>query len=97
MFRFTQLHLEQYRCFEALDLTLEPDLTVLFAENGGGKTVGRVRRALWDLPSAPNMPRAVTRRGTVCSSGYASLTRPTPWAWCGPSPKALHDCWMVSP
>jgi predicted ATP-binding protein involved in virulence len=38
MFRFTQLHLEQYRCFEALDLALEPDLTVLFAENGGGKT-----------------------------------------------------------
>lgn len=38
MFRFTQLHLEQYRCFETLDLVLEPDLTVLFAENGGGKT-----------------------------------------------------------
>jgi len=38
MFRFTQLHLEQYRCFEALDLHLEPDLTVLCAENGGGKT-----------------------------------------------------------
>lgn len=38
MFRFTHLHLEQYRCFEALDLPLEPDLTLLFAENGGGKT-----------------------------------------------------------
>jgi len=38
MFRFTRLHLLQYRCFAMLDLDLEPDLTVIFAENGGGKT-----------------------------------------------------------
>lgn len=38
MFRFSHLRLEQYRCFEALDLKLEDDLTLLFAENGGGKT-----------------------------------------------------------
>ena len=38
MFRFTRLHLLQYRCFAILDLDLEPDLTVIFAENGGGKT-----------------------------------------------------------
>jgi hypothetical protein len=28
-----------YRCFAGLDLRLEPDLTVIFAENGGGKTL----------------------------------------------------------
>ncbi len=38
MFRFHRLHVENYRCFEDLDLSLEDDLTVLFAENGGGKT-----------------------------------------------------------
>ncbi len=38
MFRFTRLHLRQYRCFGILDLDLEPDLTVIFADNGGGKT-----------------------------------------------------------
>ncbi|MEZ4321148.1 MAG: AAA family ATPase [Myxococcota bacterium] len=38
LFRFRSLKLEQYRCFEALDLPLESDLTLLFAENGGGKT-----------------------------------------------------------
>ncbi|MBF8287307.1 MAG: ATP binding protein [Candidatus Rokubacteria bacterium] len=36
--RLKRLHLENYRCFESLDLALEDDLTVLFAENGGGKT-----------------------------------------------------------
>lgn len=38
MFVLRELHLENYRCFERLVLKLEPDLTVLFAENGGGKT-----------------------------------------------------------
>jgi predicted ATP-binding protein involved in virulence len=37
-FRLRRLKLEQFRCFEALDLPIESDLTVLFAENGGGKT-----------------------------------------------------------
>ncbi|MCP4594240.1 MAG: AAA family ATPase [bacterium] len=38
MFRFQSLHLENFRCFDRLELRLEDDLTVLFAENGGGKT-----------------------------------------------------------
>jgi predicted ATP-binding protein involved in virulence len=37
-FRLRQLRVENYRCFEALEFPLEEDLTVLFAENGGGKT-----------------------------------------------------------
>lgn len=37
-FRFKKLTLEQFRGFEKLELTLEPDLTLLFAENGGGKS-----------------------------------------------------------
>lgn len=37
-FRYQRLQLEQYRCFERLDLALDPDLTLFFAENGGGKT-----------------------------------------------------------
>jgi predicted ATP-binding protein involved in virulence len=32
------LHLENFRCFAALDVTFEPDTTVFFAENGGGKS-----------------------------------------------------------
>src|SRR5271169_4938804 len=38
LFQFKRLHLEHFRCFDTLDLSLEDDLTVLFAENGGGKS-----------------------------------------------------------
>ena len=38
MFRFQSLLLTNFRCFEQFELPLEEDLTVLFAENGGGKT-----------------------------------------------------------
>ena len=37
-FRFRELHVDNYRCFDELRLSLEEDTTVLFAENGGGKT-----------------------------------------------------------
>jgi predicted ATP-binding protein involved in virulence len=59
MFRFTQLHLEQYRCFEALDLALEPDLTVLFAENGGGKTAVLTALAVGLTPFQSGAPRGL--------------------------------------
>ena len=37
-FQLREIRLENYRCFEALRLTLEGDATIIFAENGGGKT-----------------------------------------------------------
>jgi predicted ATP-binding protein involved in virulence len=52
--RVKQLSLANYRCFESLDLALEDDLTVLFAENGGGKTA---------LLTALAMGLAVVQRG----------------------------------
>ncbi|MYA17234.1 MAG: AAA family ATPase [Gammaproteobacteria bacterium] len=36
--QFREIRVENYRCFETLTLSLEEDTTVLFAENGGGKT-----------------------------------------------------------
>lgn len=36
--RIEQLALTNFRCFGKLDVAFEPDVTVLFAENGGGKT-----------------------------------------------------------
>ena len=40
-FQIRELHVENYRCFEALTLPLEEDTTVLFAENGGGRLLTR--------------------------------------------------------
>ena len=37
-FRFCEIRADNYRCFDELRLPLEKDATVLFAENGGGKT-----------------------------------------------------------
>lgn len=37
-FRFREISLDNYRCFDELRLSLEEDTTVIFGENGGGKT-----------------------------------------------------------
>ena len=54
-FQLREIRLENYRCFEELRLTLEDDATVLFAENGGGKTA---------VLTALAMGLAVLQRGT---------------------------------
>lgn len=55
LFQFKELCVDNYRCFETLRLTLEHDATVVFAENGGGKTA---------LLTALAMGLAVFQRGT---------------------------------
>ncbi|MDE0460579.1 MAG: AAA family ATPase [Chromatiales bacterium] len=37
-FQLRELRVDNYRCFDELKLPLEEDTTILFAENGGGKT-----------------------------------------------------------
>ena len=37
-FQLRELRVDNYRCFDELTLPLEDDTTVIFAENGGGKT-----------------------------------------------------------
>ena len=54
-FQLRELRVENYRCFEELNLPLEEDTTVLFAENGGGKTA---------LLTALAMGLAVFQRGS---------------------------------
>ncbi len=54
-FQFREIYLENYRCFDELSLPLEEDTTVLFAENGGGKTA---------LLNALAMGLAVVQRGS---------------------------------
>lgn len=57
MFYFRSLHVEQYRCFEQLTLPLEHDLTVLFAENGGGKTALLTSLAMGLAVFQPRSPK----------------------------------------
>ena len=58
-FRLREIRAENYRCFDELTLPIEEDTTVLFAENGGGKTA---------LLSALAMGLAVFQRGSPKTS-----------------------------
>ena len=53
--QFREIRLENYRCFDELTLPFEADTTILFAENGGGKTA---------LLNALAMGLAVFQRGS---------------------------------
>lgn len=58
-FRFQRLSLDQFRCFERLELPFEDDLTLLFAENGGGKTAILTALAAGLTPFQTGAPRAL--------------------------------------
>jgi predicted ATP-binding protein involved in virulence len=58
-FRFQNLSLAQFRCFERLELQLEDDLTLLFAENGGGKSAILTALAAGLTPFQNGAPRAL--------------------------------------
>lgn len=45
-FRLREIRAQNYRCFDELTLPFEEDTTVLFAENGGGKTAALAAIAL---------------------------------------------------
>ena len=62
-FRFRDIRVENYRCFDAVNVPLEQDTTVLFAENGGGKTA---------LLKALAMGVAVFQRATPRASRFSA-------------------------
>lgn len=52
--KLTKLNLENFRCFEHLEIDLHPELTVLVAENGQGKSsvLDALRISLWPFVSS---------------------------------------------
>ena len=62
-FRFREIRVGNYRCFDELKLPLEEDTTVLFAENGGGKTA---------LLAALAIGLAVFQRGSPKTSRFSA-------------------------
>lgn len=57
--KLSKLRLENFRCFDQLDVDLHPNLTVLVAENGQGKStlLDAVRIALWPYVSSFDLAR----------------------------------------
>ena len=62
-FRLCEIRARNYRCFEELTLPIEEDTTVLFAENGGGKTA---------LLTALAMGLGVFQRGSPKTSRFSA-------------------------
>ena len=62
-FRFREMRARNYRCFDELTLPIEEDTTVLFAENGGGKTA---------LLTALAMGLGVFQRGAPKTSRFSA-------------------------
>lgn len=87
-FRFQKLTLDKFRCFEHLELSLEDDLTVLFAENGGGKTAILTALASGLTPFQTGTPRALkldaqrdARKVTLDERGRREPAGPCTLAW----------------
>ena len=62
-FRLREIRARNYRCFDEVTLPIEEDTTVLFAENGGGKTA---------LLSALAMGLAVFQRGAPKTARFSA-------------------------
>ena len=58
-FRLQEIQLHNYRCFADLKLSLDEDTTVLFAENGGGKTALLASLAMGLAVFQTGTPRAL--------------------------------------
>lgn len=87
-FRFQKLTLDQFRCFEHLELELEDDLTVLFAENGGGKSAILHALAAGLTPFQAGAPRLLkldtqrdVRKVTIDERGRREAAGPCALAW----------------
>ena len=87
-FRFQKLTLDEFRCFEHLELALEDDLTLLFAENGGGKTGILTALAAGLAPFQTGAPRVLkldaqrdARKITLDDRGRREPAGPCTVAW----------------
>jgi len=87
-FRLQKLTLDEFRCFEHLELPLEDDLTLLFAENGGGKTAILTALAVGLTPFQNGAPRVLkldaqrdVRKVTLDERGRREPAGPCTLAW----------------
>ena len=88
MFRFEKLQLKNFHCFEHLELSLEPDMTVFFAENRGGKTSILTALAMGleifqpeSLPELKLEPSRDTRKIVVDEQGRREYAGPCEIVW----------------
>lgn len=103
VFRLKRLQLTNFRCFESLDLTLEDDLTVLFAENGGGKSALLTALAMGLAVFQRGAPRNLTlnagsdpRQRTLDDQGRREPVGPCTVSWAAISGAAPKVEWSTT-
>lgn len=99
-FRFQTLTLDQFRCFEHLELPFEEDLTLLFAENGGGKTAILHALAAGLTPFQAGSPRLLkldaqrdARKVMLDERGRREPAGPCSLAWTAKVGEELAVTW----
>ncbi|MDE0218323.1 MAG: AAA family ATPase [Spirochaetaceae bacterium] len=102
-FRFRKIHLHNYRCFEDLKLSLAEDTTVLFAENGGGKTALLTALALGIAVFQSGAPRDLKidpRRDptmrTLDEKGRREPVGPCELAWTAAADESETVTWSTA-
>ena len=65
--KIEQITLKNFRCFELLDVTFHPQMTVLIAPNGAGKTtiLDAVRIALWPFVKGFDLGSQTGKSATI--------------------------------
>ena len=87
-FQLREIRVGNYRCFDELKLPLEEDTTVLFAENGGGKTALLTALAMGLAVIQRDSPKTLklkagrdSRRGVPNDKGAPEPTGPCEVTW----------------
>jgi len=102
-FQLHQLCVKNYRCFESLELKFEEDLTILFAENGGGKTALLSALAMGLAAFQRGAPRELRlnvgsdpRQVTLDEKGRREPAGPCTLTWTAVSGSAMPVEWSTT-
>ena len=87
-FQLRELRVDNYRCFDELRLPIEEDTTILFAENGGGKTALLTALAMGLAAIQRDAPKTLqlaagrdSRRGVPNDKGPPETAGPCEVTW----------------
>ena len=102
-FQLREIRVDNYRCFDELRLPLEKDTTVLFAENGGGKTALLTALAMGlaviqrDSPKTLKLAaRRDSRRGVPDDKGPPEPAGPCEITWTAAVGDAETVTWSTA-
>ena len=102
-FQLRELRVDNYRCFDELTLPLEEDTTILFAENGGGKTALLTALAMGLAVIQRDSPKTLklkagrdSRRGVPNDKGAPEPAGPCEITWTAAVGDAETVTWSTA-